>query len=252
MDRHLWKHAILPLAVVTVLYAVISFCFYFLWLPYLLDFCRVESALPEGLAWLQSLINGSVWLINVLLISGMMLWLFSNVYSMCCDVLFDPLVAAYEKKTYGAEPRSRTLSVRLGETASAVWFAVKTAILSPLLLFLYLIPVPFAGEALRTMLLGYRFGISYLETPAFFRELSMYELRDTAWHHARAQVFGFGILAYLSLLIPVLPILLFPGFAIGGTMLFHEAILPHVGDDPTPPQNSPPPGHRLEDRCFYN
>ena len=91
---------------------------------------------------------------------------------------------------------------------------------------LLLIPpllIPVAGLIPAVAVVGYRFGLSYAFSSAFARRIDVREVRRRARPH-RAAVVAFGGLSYLLLLIPFAAVFLLPGFALGGSIFFHERL----------------------------
>ena len=69
--------------------------------------------------------------------------------------------------------------------------------------------------------IGFRYAVIYTSEAAFN---SGHELGDIpALYRGRSGLlYGFGAVAFLLFLVPLLPILLIPGLVIGGTLLYHH------------------------------
>ena len=96
-------------------------------------------------------------------------------------------------------------------------FGVRTSVLFVFLFILSLI-FPVAGQLLLACSMGYCAGIAYMLTPANTRGLTLADMRARIGGR-RWAVLGFGLTAYLLLLIPFATLFLLPGLVLGGTDL---------------------------------
>ena len=150
------------------------------------------------------------------------LLLLTTLFEALGAIFFDELVIRFEERTYGE--RLHPLSWRenfryLGQSLS---YSCGTAVWALLLLIPPLL-IPVAGLIPAVAVVGYRFGLSYAFSSAFARRIDVREVRRRARPH-RAAVVAFGGLSYLLLLIPFAAVFLLPGFALGGSIFFHERL----------------------------
>ena len=221
-DRRAWKYAALPLALMTGVYALLFWA--------VLHFSRLGAealnrslaGLPEWLRWLTSLVSGLSSVLGVLFALLLMGITVSTLYEVFGGIFFDPLIEYFEEKQFGFSPAGRSLRRNLKYCFDSLCFGVKTALLF-LFLFILSLIFPFAGQIILALSMGYCAGIAYMLTPANTRGLALADLRAGVAGR-RSIVLGFGLTAYLLLLIPFSALILLPGLVLGGTDLVNREL----------------------------
>ncbi len=218
----LWPYAVWPMATVLVCYSLLMFLLVWQGIPFL------TGLLPDPAAW-------SVWLRWIIYTARILIWLSTlaaaflagafflcTLYEAVGALFFDGLVMRYEKEHYGIEPRAVPFRKTLRFLWESIWYSLGTMMLN-LLLLIPAFFIPFVGIVPAVLVVGYRFGITYLFSSAFSDGRGVRKVRLLAAQH-RALMTGFGSVSYLWLLIPFSAVFLLPGFALGGAMLYHERL----------------------------
>ena len=178
---------------------------------------RSLAGLPDQLQWLTSFVSGLSSVLGVLFALFLMGTTVCALYEMFGGIFFDPLIEYYEEKNYGVSPGRRSAGRSLKYCLDALFFGVKTSVLFVFLFTLSLF-FPVAGQIVLAGSMGYCAGIAYTLTPANTLGLSLADLRRRV-RGRRSIVLGFGLTAYLLLLVPFATLLLLPGLVLGGADL---------------------------------
>jgi CysZ protein len=227
-----WKYTVVPLFVLLALY--LSGMYLLLWhfVPWTYHLLPSPTVCGESLKFL---IYPLRWLIAFSLgIGGLLLILttISTLYEMISAPFFEYLVINVEKREYGITTSEPGWRETWAFTRQTLLFSAISLLYGMLLLVLsWLLPV--AGAIFMALVMGYRLGISCLFCSAFNRRIGVRGLRIAAAGDRNALI-GFGVLAYLLLLIPFSAIVLLPGFAVGGVCLFNERLYRKSSDEDTP------------------
>jgi CysZ protein len=229
--RALWKWALLPALVNVVVFAA-AFAV-FLWAyPSIYDlvtsFLQVESpATWYGWLWIAPL-RALAWIIGVLLILAsiailylVFLLLGTIIASPFLDVLAQRVeeVATHqiaeERLTLGGVWRSFFVSMVAELRRAGFFFAVQIALL--LLGFIPLLaPLTVGAATLFTVLF---LPLQYAGFTMDHRLLTFAQRRRLVWQH-RWIMLGFGVAAFLTLLVPLLNFICLPILVVAGTRLF--------------------------------
>ena len=221
-DKKAWKYAVLPLAVMTGVYVFLFWA--------VLHFSRLGAealnqslaGLPEWLRWLTSLVSGLSSVLGVLFALLVMGTTVSTLYEMFGGLFFDPLIEYYERKQFGVSPCRRSFGCNLKYCFDSLFFGIRTAFLFIFLFVLSLI-FPFAGQIVLALSMGYCAGLAYMLTPANIRGLTLADMRARVGGR-RSCILGFGLTAYLLLLIPFFTLILLPGLVLGGAELLNREL----------------------------
>ena len=73
------------------------------------------------------------------------------------------------------------------------------------------------------VVVGYRTALTCLFSSGFNRMLGVREIQALAGRR-RVLVLGFGVTAYLLLMIPLISVFLIPGFVVSGILLYNEEL----------------------------
>ena len=219
----LWKYGLIPILILLAAYLLVMAGLIGWGIPYLTDLLLPDpAAWGAALRWLVYVGRVLIWISILAGATLCSLLLLTTLFEALGAIFFDELVIRFEERTYGE--RLRPLSWRenfryLGQSLS---YSCGTAVWALLLLIPPLL-IPVAGLIPAVAVMGYRFGLSYAFSSAFARRIDVREVRRRARLH-RAAVVGFGGLSYLLLLIPFAAVFLLPGFALGGSIFFHERL----------------------------
>jgi CysZ protein len=107
------------------------------------------------------------------------------------------------------------------ELLRAAWSATKLFLLEVAVVFpaLLLLLIPFAGVVLFAIPAGLFIALAYLDYPLDRRKLGVRQKLAFCRRHA-AEVMGFGLTAYLVMMVPFLNVLMIPVAAVAGARLF--------------------------------
>ncbi len=223
----LWKYAAIPMGILLALYMLVLALLIWLGIPYLEGFLPDPDGWSVWLRWLVPFIRLLIWItaVAVALLTGTVL--LCTFYEAVGTVFFDGLVRRFEREEYGllpAETGRWNDLVYLGQSACYAAGTVGWTLLLAIPCFL----LPAVGVLLPAAVVGYRFGVTALFPPGFSGRTGVPELRRLAASR-RWLMLGFGGPAYLLLLIPFSALLLLPGMAVGGSILFREKLAPPEG-----------------------
>ena len=225
-DRKAWKYAVFPLGIMFALYCLVFWRIISL-SGKMADIINEKlSGLPEWLSFLHSVISGLSSILGIvvaLFILGSTVCIF---YEMFGSFFFDPLVEYYEQKKYGISPRKLSFGETFKYGAESFVFGIRLALYFSGI-FLVGLFLPVAGQLLFVVLTGYFMGISYMICPAINSNVSIKQLRKTANKKWTATL-GFGLCAYLLLLIPFSTLILLPGLVLGGSDLYNSLLKEEV------------------------
>ena len=221
-DRKAWKYAVLPLGVMTAVYLLLFWAVLSLSRRGAEALDRCLTGLPGWLAWLPPLVSGLSSLLGVLFALLAMGITVSALYEMFGGLFFDSLIEYHDGKQYGFSPGRQSLKRNLKYCLDSLLFGVKTSLLFVFLFILSLI-FPVGGQLLLAVSMGYCAGIAYMLTPANLRGLTLADMRARLGGR-RSAVLGFGLTAYLLLLIPFAVLFLLPGLVLGGADLVNREL----------------------------
>lgn len=152
--------------------------------------------------------------------------LLCTLYEALGALFFDALVMRFETMRYGVEHSPLPWRTNLNFMLQSLWFSLVTAVWSLLLFFPGLL-IPVLGWIPSMLIVGYRAGLTYTFSSAFAEGVGIPEVQEGASRN-RKLMLGFGGAGYLWLLIPFSAILLLPGFALGGAIIYRERLRPQA------------------------
>ncbi len=225
-NKSLWKYALLPLVIILGLYMVVG-GFAFAWvLPKLLGW--VEGIeLPAWLSW-SALLSQIVFALIFVMVFLFAVWItLGMLYEICGALIFDSLTEAFEKQHFGDEPDKKPWKKQLKFLLQSVFFSIKVFVIG-IVMFLVSVFIPVAGHVLMYLVLGYYLGLSTLQGSASNHGIGAAELPKKV--ASKSMVLGFGVTAFLLMLIPLVFVFLTPGLVIGGSMIFRGEFLSTKAD----------------------
>lgn len=214
----LWRFVALPLVLVLAIYGALFYAILAVWMP------RMCSATREFFAggwfeflgpWAEFLIEAGCWLGL-----GVLTALFAgNVFEVLGGYCFSRLVREYETQVLQLQVVEIPASRRLRNLAERGMFSTVTMIFY-LMFFIAGFFIPVIMPLAMIVLVGYRYAVIYASDAVFD---SGHRLSDVATLFAGRSglLYGFGSIAFLIFLVPILPIFLIPGLVIGGTLMYH-------------------------------
>ena len=217
-DLRAWKYVLLPWALMIGAY-LLFFRLVYVFTGRLTDWLNEALAgLPSWLAWLSTLCQWSVWLLAGVGSLCLLAMTVSIVYAMLGGIFFDAL-AGYRLRTgFGLE----TMPFAWGRMARFMWssflFGLETAVVGGAV-FLLSFFLPVAGPILLAVVFGAYLALSLMIGAANSLGMTLKELRRRARQH-RFAVLGFGVTAYLLLLIPFSMLVLLPPLVLGSADFF--------------------------------
>lgn len=217
-NRYLWKYAALPMGLLIIVY--VSFVQLLIWSGGLLTdkVEQLSASLPSWISFILVLLTGVLIGVAAFLL---ILSTAAALYEMFGSLFFDSMVEKFEKEKYRYfAPKATGKQTWLFFRDGFVW-GVGTGILF-LLLFILGFFLPIVGQIILICVIGYRLAVACLLSTAFNHRLGLQGLKRLVSGRT-ALVAGYGIAAYLLMMIPFLAILVLPGIIIGGTLLYHSA-----------------------------
>ncbi len=223
-----WSYAALPLALLLAVYGAAGWWFW----TYVLN--RISENIWAPLRYLAQISLGVLFLAFMVLAVNMLYELFGAWF-------FARLVTVFERRRYGVEAIPHGWWLECKYNGECMIFAAVTLVLwLGFSAIAWVIPV--IGPVLLILVIGYRYALSYMFNSGFNRHWSTRELRlELAGH--RPAVYGFGVILYFCMLLPLLPVLLIPGLVLGGAMLVNEEVagIPSRRGKPSPDTTATPP-----------
>ena len=218
------RYALIPMVIILVLYAVVLAVLIVWVIPFLTGFLPDPETWNVWLRWLiyAARVVIGITTVAAALITGALL--LTTFYEAFGAFFFDALVMRFEAMRYNVEHTPLPWRTNLRFMLHSLWFSVVTAGWS-LLLLLPAMFIPFVGWIPSALIVGYRYGLTYAFSSAFADGTELAVLRQSAARN-RMLMLGFGCAGCLWLLIPFSAILLLPGFAVGGAMIYRERLRP--------------------------
>jgi uncharacterized protein involved in cysteine biosynthesis len=185
---------------------------------------------PEACSeWMRYLLCPLRWLINVsVVLFGIMITLLTitSLYFAVSSPFFDRMTLKMEKECFAfSEPemsRKQALCYFGMSIYNAAVLNLKTLFWGVLLFPLSLL-IPYLGTIIYSLVVGYFFGLSFLQYSAEHRIMSQKDFKESL-NGNRLKVLGFGTSAYFLLFIPLLAIPLIPIAVAGGVILFNTEL----------------------------
>lgn len=222
-DRKTWRYALIPWALMSCIYAVAVFGIF--WFA-----GKISVILSESFAnlpsWLSGILNFIITTTGVMIILLLLSAAVCFVYELLGGLFFDALTGYYEQKKYGTVPRKMSFSENLRYTLDSIGFGIRSAIVFIVFFICSLISsliIPFAGQIILVLIMGYYIGISYMISAAVNNHFSVKQLEKLC-SEKKALVTGFGAAAYLLLSVPLGVLFFLPSLVLGATELFDEKI----------------------------
>ena len=218
----LWKYALIPFLQTLLLYGVLFFVAVRYGIPFLLDLLPD----PEAQAgWLRWVIHPLRWLAALSCFLGLVLaaiLTLSSVYELLGAPFFDGMVVRMEREKYGRMSVPLPFQRNLVCAFQGGMFSIVTMLLAVGLFFCSLI-LPVVGPVLMGVVIGYRMALTYLFSSGFNRGLGIREIQARAGKRNRL-ILGFGVTAYLLMMIPFVSVFLIPAFVVSGILLYNEEL----------------------------
>lgn len=220
----LWQYAVLPMLILLGVYALL---FWGIFAVTGLVMERVVAQITELLAWCgntQWLANGVAWLIRgVVMVASLFLAAvsLSTLYEVFGGVFFDAMIDKFESRNYGTTAPEISFRQNIRFLLESIFYGLRNFVILLVLLLLSLLTV--AGVILPPLIMGYLLGVSYMISSANRNGMGLKELRYLS-RKRRALVLGYGVTAYLLLMIPFLAVFFLPGLVLGGSVLFNEKL----------------------------
>ena len=219
-DKKAWKYAAIPLSII-VLFYLSAFWMIIHYSGKCADGINTWlSGLPSWLSWFYSFVSGFSYFLGVIVALVLLGTTICVFYEMFGSLFFDSLVEYYERKKFAIIPRNLSITKNIKYGFESLFFGIHISVFS-LLSFVIGVFFPFVGQLLFIIIMGYYTGISYMICSANNSGFSLSKLRVVAKGKTEI-ILGFGMTAYVLLLIPFATIIIFPGLVLGGASLFNN------------------------------
>lgn len=236
----MWVLAACPLAINAVLFTLLLVLAVKFLLPALVGWLTPEHApaflSPERLPGFLVSVGGAlrwlwawvIWLVCFLLTGVLLVASFTTVGMVLAAPFNDMLSEWVEADLMGrASQRPLTLANLLEDVGRTMGNAARQ-MLVVVAVFLVTLPlnlVPLVGSLVYTLLNGvvacWYSAMEYVDLPMGRAGWTLRARREWAWARRRG-VFGFGVGAYVVLLVPLLGLVVMPAAVAGGTLLYVE------------------------------
>ncbi len=218
----LWKYALIPFLLTLLLYGVLFLAAVRYGIPFLLDLLPDPEGHP---GWTRWLIHPLRWLAALSCWLGLLLTAIltlSTVYEFLGTPFFDGMVVRVERERYGRKCTPLPFQQNLVCAFQSGMFSMVTMVLAVGFFFCSLL-LPVVGPLLMGLVIGYRMALTYLFSPGFNRGLDVRGIQAGTGKR-NMLILGFGITAYLLLMIPFISIFLIPAFVVSGILLYNEEL----------------------------
>ncbi len=229
-NPELWVYGILPMAVILVFYSLLMLLLFWIGVPFLTGLLPDPESWSVWLRWLVYVARALIYISSLIAVLLAGIFFLCSLYEAVGALFFDGLVMRFEKERYGIVHEPLPLRKTLRFLLESILFSLITMLWS-LLLLIPALYIPIIGILPAAIVVGYRFGMSYLFSSAFADGRGVREIRRLA-SPRRPLMLGFGFASYFWLLIPFAAIFLLPCFALAGTMLYRERLVPEGSNLP--------------------
>ena len=212
------KYSAIPICLMFVFYGLTTVLVF--WGCYEMN-GQLETMTASWPEWLR---DSLIFLTDVLL-GAVALLLFlgtaSAIYEMFAGLFFDAMVEAFEKEKFFFSLPEMTREQMWKYWLDGIAWGLGTILLF-LPLFVVSSLIPLIGPAFAIAVMGYRFAVACLLSTSFNHRIGLGGLLQII-KFRKSLVLGYGVMAYLIMMVPILPIFLLPGIVLGGTLLYREA-----------------------------
>ena len=130
------------------------------------------------------------------------------------------MVRYYETEVLHCQIVKLSITRELTNLLSCGFFSTMTLVIY-LLLFCAGFFIPIIVPLLMILFIGYRYAVIYTSEAVFNAGHRLGEI-SALYNRRSGLLYGFGSVAFLIFLVPLLPIFLIPGMVIGGTLMYHH------------------------------
>ena len=221
-DGRAWRYALMPFCIMLPVYVLVFWMALHLAGEAAGFLQEISGRLPQWLAWIGGLLGGLVRILGFAagcLVLGSTM---SAFYQVTGGLFFDALAGYYEQRKFGTAPRRAGFAANWKYAWDSLCFGLAVTGMF-LLLFAAGIFLPVVGQVLSVAVMGYFMGVSCMIASGFNNGFSVSEVKIQAGGR-RAMTLGFGVTAYLLLMIPFAAVFLLPGFVLGGSGMFRLEI----------------------------
>ena len=219
--RHprLWRFVAVPLVPVLAVYGWLFYMVRTTWLPQLLAATQnffADSWFGFLYRSVDVLITVGIYLFFVILAACFA----GNIFELLGGFFFSRMVRDYETRILRCEIKKLPFSTELSNLISCGVFSTTTLIFY-LMFFIAGFFLPFIVPLAMIVFIGYRYAVIYTSEAVFNSGRRLGDV-PVLYREHRGLLYGFGSVAFLIFLVPLLPIFLIPGLVIGGTLMYHH------------------------------
>ena len=215
----LWRFVAVPLIPVLAIYGWLFYMVRTRWLPQLLAATQnffADSWFGFLYRSAEILITVGIYLFFVILTACFA----GNLFELLGNVFFSRMVRDYEINVLGCSVETIPFARRVKNLMECGVFSSITLLLF-CVFFIAGFFLPIIAPLAMILFVGYRYAVIYTSEAVFD---AGHRLGDVAilYRGHRGLLYGFGAVAFLIFLVPLLPIFLIPGLVIGGTLMYHH------------------------------
>lgn len=218
-ERALWKYTFGPWLILLAVYSGMVWLIFHLSHKLSTWLCSYLTELP---AFLQSAVAVTITVTAVLFSALLILSTLCTLFEIFGGLFFDKLLEECNRRYYNLPETVVPVKRQLAFALQGTFYGIRSALLLCILLILSLM-IPFFGQTVLVLIMGYRMGYALLFAPGFLNNKGIAETRQE-FSERKAEITGFGICVYLLQLLPLsLPFTL-PGMMLGALMLYNGKI----------------------------
>lgn len=217
----LWRFVAVPLVPVLAVYGWLFYMVRSVWLPRLLAAAQnffADSWFGFLYRSAEVLITVGIYLFFVILTACFA----GNLFELLGSFFFSRMVRDFEINVLGCKVEKIPFSRGVENLMACGVFSSITLLLCCVFFFAGFF-LPFVAQLAMILFVGYRYAVIYTSEAVFD---AGHRLGDVAvlYRGRCGLLYGFGAVAFLIFLVPLLPLFLIPGLVIGGTLMYHHRL----------------------------
>ncbi len=225
-----WTYALVPTIISLVCYVIIGLLGWYYLKPY------IDSLLPAAVdasGWLESLKLIARWLLYIAMsLAAITVFLitFTSLFMVIAAPFIDQLAVRYEKDFYNLDFVCTGFKHYIHYNWTSMINSARVGIIILVLTIVFIIfnlIAPGVGYILSALVIGYYFGVSFLIFSSEHRRVKYRDFKANL-KGSKGLITGMGVVIYIMMFIPFLPVIFLPVSVIAGTIVYNDYIEPRV------------------------
>ena len=175
-NKKLWSYALFPFLIMMIFYSAAAYLFFKTARASSGKLADTFQQLPDWLSWLGTVTNGLLSAFSAIFIILFLCTTFCTFYEFFGGFFFDSLTEYHEKIKFGIVPDKKGFRENLKNFRDSVLWGTHTFIVFCLLFAISLL-LPFIGQIILIMVMGYYLGISSMISSANNSGVSVKQLK---------------------------------------------------------------------------